>query len=111
MFKSIKFVNEKCKYSQTEQNWVFSRSHCKQFFYETNLESPLPLQDGIKKKPRGKGFLQEAIVTAGGSRSVLQTQTAYDDFLKKPTKPFWHLSTYDTLYFCLLLLKYTTTTF
>ena len=35
------------------------------FFNETNMESPLQHQDGIKKKLRGKDSLQKAIVITG----------------------------------------------
>ena len=37
----------------------FSTSHCKQFFSETNLESPFQHQDEIKKKPRRKVSLKK----------------------------------------------------
>ena len=50
------------------------------FFDEINPKSFLQHMDGIKKKPREKGFLQEEMVTS----LVSQTKIAYGDFLKRP---------------------------
>ena len=52
------------------------------FFGATNPEFPFKQQDGIKK-PKDKGSLKEAIVTAGGLGIVSLTKIAYGDFLKR----------------------------
>ena len=47
------------------------------FFTKTNLESSLQHQDKIKKKPSGKGSVEEVIVTTGRSGLVLLTKITY----------------------------------
>ena len=40
----------------------------------------------MKKEPRRKGSFQEAIVTTGRRRLVLQIEISYGDFLKRPER-------------------------
>ena len=39
--------------------WVTSKSHCKQFFGETNLKSSLQNKNEIIKKPREKDLFKK----------------------------------------------------